>query len=183
MNMQLSSQPLISEAPKARWTLTRGAIILTMCVPKPVTATRYCHDGNTLPQSEEAPLEPVILPLVKKVREPKLPPDHNSHVLAYVAQRKGDTPGKFIRLQCKAVGISYRMLVTKKHPRLFYEERKLVIEATVAKFPELSSVALGRLFRRHHSAILYTLGRLSRRREQMLAYQKRLRDAKKAAAV
>jgi hypothetical protein len=167
MNMQIHSRPFTSEAaPKAQWRLVRGAIILTMCT-------------RSAPVIEIAPLDPAVLPLVRKVREPKLPPEPNAHVLAYVAQRKGNTPAAFIRLQCKAVGISYRMLVTKKHPRLFYEERKSIIEATVAKFPDLSSPELGRLFRRHHSAILYTLGRLSRRREQMLAYQKRLRDAKK----
>lgn len=144
--MQIQAQRS-NPAPKPQWTLTRGAIILTM----PVVAPR------------RAVVVPMVVPVAAPIPKPQAPASEpNAHVLAYRAQRDGTTPERFIRLQRKVVGISYRMLVTKRHPRMFYQQRKAVLEATASKFPELSSPQLGVLFQRHHSAILHTLGRTAR---------------------
>lgn len=139
MNMQIQAQRS-NPAPKPQWTLTRGAIILTM----PVVAS-----SSVFP----APTHQLI------ADEP------NAHVRAYCsreAEREGLTPVQFVRLQAKAEGINYGIQISMDYQRKFYPHRKAVIMKTVERFPHLTSPQLGRLFHRDHTSILWTLGRTAR---------------------
>jgi chromosomal replication initiation ATPase DnaA len=86
----------------------------------------------------------------------------NAHVRLYwrrKAQQRGLSPMQFVKLEAKAQGINYDILVSRSHPMVYYRQRKTVLLKTMRRFRKLSTPQLGTLFNRHHTSILYSLGR------------------------
>ena len=86
----------------------------------------------------------------------------NAHVRLYwrrQALKIGLTPTQYVKLEAKAQGINYDILTSRSHPMVYYRQRKTVLLKTMRRFRKLSTPQLGFLFHRHHTSILYTLGR------------------------
>lgn len=78
------------------------------------------------------------------------------------------TPRDHMRLIVAAVaaeyGVSIEAIYGRSRRQRYVIPRHAAIRAVAARFPQLSSVAIGRHFGRDHTSILYALGRIQKRR-------------------
>lgn len=113
-------------------------------------------------------------PTALKAPEPHQPPvllvhvreDANFHVRIYRAWQAKHSdhtlPIDFIRASCFLIGITYDELTKDRRRKEWMRIRRTMIQETAARYPELSSVRLGQLFKRDHTVILTALDRESR---------------------
>ncbi|NLS19884.1 hypothetical protein HGP16_25425 [Rhizobium sp. P40RR-XXII] len=97
-------------------------------------------------------------PRIIHVRE-----DANFHVRLFhawqVTQAESTAPIDFIRASCFLIGITYDDLVADRRRIEWMRIRRSMIMETADRYPNLSSVRLGLLFKRDHTVILGCLNR------------------------
>ena len=102
---------------------------------------------------------PVRRPLLTWVR-----PDQNEHVKAWEAHKVICDDYALVRDYLKAVcfqqGMHMDELYRKRGSRERVEARYRIIRLVAARYPKLSSVKLGKLFKCDHTVVLYCLRRL-----------------------
>ncbi|MFB9952051.1 hypothetical protein ACFFP0_24650 [Rhizobium puerariae] len=88
------------------------------------------------------------------------------------------TPVDFIKAKCAERGITYEHLISREKTDELVSIRNPLVKETKEMFPKLSLTTLGRLFNREHTTILYILGHLPGKRENMALMAERDRQAK-----
>ena len=75
-----------------------------------------------------------------------------------------DRARQLIAAVASEAGVGVRDIYSRSRRSHVCQTRREAMRAVAARFPKLSMPQIGRLFGREHTTVLYSLGRLSRRK-------------------
>ena len=78
-------------------------------------------------------------------------------------------PKEFLKKWCEARGVSYEIIAARDSRAAIVRFRKEALLAFIAQYPNMSYVAVSKIFGRNHTTILAMLGRLKRNKTRAAA--------------
>jgi chromosomal replication initiation ATPase DnaA len=78
-------------------------------------------------------------------------------------------PKEFLKKWCEARGVPYEIITARNSRAAIVRLRKEALLAFIAQYPNMSYVAVSKIFGRNHTTILSMLGRLKKNKVRVAA--------------
>lgn len=111
-------------------------------------------------------IEPVMVERKKRDRRILIRRRYDSHVKQFRGWLRLNSehlsPRNFVRVWCVAYGVDHSEMLSGSRKKSIFLYRKACIIECAIKYPKLSSTALGEIFNRDYTSVLYLLGQTKR---------------------